>query len=208
MSARLRATGDLRPSVHADEARRALAQLDRRGFLRASALAAAAGLLPACRDAQYAPDPSRPLRVLDPRGYGVLTAAAMAVAGPELAALVRARAIDPAAAVDAFLVRSPDLAAPLATALLALEYAVFPFVPKLRPFTSLDEGGRAAVLRDLMTSRIDLKRILFNSVKSLSLLGIYSSREARDAIGYPLGDGAARAGVHDAMTYEVDLPTG
>ena len=63
-----------------------LAALDRRGFLRLVGLAAGAGLLPAgCRSAPeaYAPPPDLALRVLTPRGYAVLTAAAERVVGGE-----------------------------------------------------------------------------------------------------------------------------
>ncbi len=165
----------------AAQTRRDLAALDRRGFLRLAGLAAASGLLPACHDAPSGtgPPPGLALRHLTPRGYAVLNAAAGSVAGPRGAALVRSGAVDPGRAAEHFLAESPDVAGPLGQGLLVLEFAVWPFVPKLRPFTALDDDARRAVLAALMTSRLALGRQVFHGVRSVSLLAFYGAAGAQ-----------------------------
>ncbi len=186
---------------------RVCAALDRRAFLRGLGLAAGAGLLPTgCDDApgQFAPAPDQELLHLTPRSYAVLTAAAERIVGGRGADWIRSRQVDPGAHADAFLAAAPAFAPPLEQALLALEFAVFPLIGKLRPFTSLSEAGRDAVLSELAGSRLELKRMLFGGVRAISLLGFYSARETHALIGYPDPDQVGGATIRDAMTYPLD----
>ena len=191
----------------AREARAALDELDRRGFLRLVGGVASAALLPTgCggAPADYAPPPDLALEHLTPRTYAVLIAAAERIVGPGGGPLVRERRVDPGAAAEAFLASSPALAGTLRQALLVLEFGVPPLVAKWRPFTALDGPSRDAALDDLVASRLALKRTLFKGVKSISLLGFYGSPAGRARTGYPADLGAAE-GVEAAMTYDLEI---
>jgi len=199
---------------HEHELRRSLATLDRRGFLRLTGTAAAAGLLPVGCGA--APEPLRPppeleLAVLTPRTYATFQAAALRILGPEGRARVDSGAVPVARRADARLARLPGFARPVQQALLALEFGVWPLVPKLRPFTSLSEADRDTVLQELMVARWDLSRALFAGVRSFTWLAFYSAPESHGPIGYPGpfgGRGATIGGrgatIADAMTYDIE----
>lgn len=147
-------------------------ELDRRGFLRLLGVAASAGVLPlGCLSA--------------PRRRAVLEAALRRAVGPRGSALDASGALDLAAAAEAWLGRLGPVADALDGALLALEYGVWPLVPKLRPFSALDEADQDAVLADLRDSRWRVKRQLFAGVKSLAMLAYYSDPASHEAIGYP-----------------------
>jgi len=187
------------------EARAAFAALDRRGFLRLTAGLAAAGLLPTgCGAAppELAPGPGVRLEVLTPRSYAVLRAASLRLLGPRAAALVGAGAVDPAALADAWLAPLPALGAQLHQGLLLLELAPWPLLPKLRPFTRLDDAGRDAVLHDLFTAQSDWKRALFKGLKSFACLTFYSAPPSRAITRYPGPFGDARVTIADAMRYD------
>lgn len=183
-------------------AQRDLAALDRRGFLRLAGLAAGAGLLPAgCTDAPpgLAPPPDLALQWLSPRGYAVLTAATARVAGPGGAALIARGELQPGRSGERFLAESPHLAAPLGQALLVLEFGVWPLLGKLRPFTALDDAGRDAVLRELVTSRLALKRRLFGGIRSVALLCFYGALAEQRPPGFGLGAIPEDASIAAAM---------
>lgn len=185
----------------------ALARLDRRGFLRLTGAAAAAGVLPlGCGGvpAELAPPPGLALRVFDPRAYATFRAAAATVLGPAAAARAEAAGVDLAERADARLATVPAFAGPVRQALLALEFGVWPLVPKLRPFTALDAAARESVLRDLSTARWGLSRALFQGVRSFTWLAWYATPESHAAIAYPGPFGDRTASVHDAMTYDVE----
>jgi hypothetical protein len=110
----------------------------------------------------------------------------------------------PASRADAFLAGAPSLAAPLAEALLALEFAVWPLVGKLRPFTRLPPEAQDAVLAELAQSRFATQRRIFAGIRSIALLGFYASPEARALVGYPMGGGASTATIADAMAIPLD----
>jgi len=190
------------------ELQASLAVLDRRGFLRLTGLAAAAGLLPAgCGEAPAGlrPPPGLVLRVLTPRSYATFQAAALRILGPAGRALADAGAIDVAGRADGRLATLPAFAGLVQQALLALEFGVWPLVPKLRPFTALPEEGRDQVLRGLATARLDLSRALFRGVRSFTWLAYYSAIQSHAAIAYPGPFGGPGASVHDAMTYDPTL---
>jgi hypothetical protein len=177
-------------------------RLDRRAFLRAAGMAAAAGLLPSgCGEVPdvYAPGRGDALAMLRPRDYATLTAAAMRLVGPDGAELIRSRTIDVGRLADGFLARSPTLAGPLGQALVVLEFGVWPLVAKVRPFTSLPPASQDAVLADLVASRLALKRALFGGVRSLALSAFYASPAARGLSGYPGPFGLGAVTIADAM---------
>ncbi len=177
----------------------AAAALDRRAFLKATALIAGAGLLPAGCGGGTPPPPDVTLVVLTPRTYAVFNAAACTLIGPRGAALIEARMIDPAAAADAILARSPGLAGPLSQALLVLEFGIWPLVRKVRPFTSLTIGGQRAVVTDLAESGIELKRALYGGIRSLTMATFYASPTSRALTGYPGPFGMGDVTIADAM---------
>lgn len=167
----------------------AFARLDRRAFLRLAGTAAAVGILPvACREPV---PPGAALAVLAPRAYATFNAAAARIVGPRGAELIRAREVDPARAADAFAARNPAIGATLGAALALLEWAPWPLVPKLRPFTSLDGAAQDRVLDSLMRARIDLLRDVFKGVKSLAALTFYAHPATRALTGFPGPFGSA-----------------
>lgn len=183
----------------------ALARLDRRGFLRATGLVAAAGVLPAgCGGVPpaLAPPAELELAVLTPRSYATFRAASAALLGPAGARAAAQGGVDLAARADARLAATPAFAGLMQQALLALEFAVRPLVPKWRPFTALSEAGRRDVLSQLATARWDLSRALFQGVRSFTWLAWYAAPESHAAIHYPGPYGDGRVTVADAMTYE------
>jgi hypothetical protein len=130
--------------------------LARRTVLRAIGTGVAMGLLPTgCSGVPptLAPPPAQALVVLTPRTYAVFTAAAARLVGPRGAPLVLDRTIDVGTLADAWLARTPALAAPVGQALLLLELGVWPLLDKVFPFTALDGRAQDAVLEDCMTSR-------------------------------------------------------
>lgn len=195
------------PAGSEAELARTLAVLDRRGFLRATGAAAAAGLLPVgCRDvpAAWAPPADAALRVLTPRTWAAFQAASLRIVGPAGRARVRAAGVSLPARADARLARLPALAGMLQQALLVLELGVWPLIGKVRPFTALEDTGRDAVLAGLATARWDLRRALFQGVRSLTWLAWYAAPESHAVIGYPGPFGGPSASVADAMTYPVE----
>lgn len=174
--------------------------LRRRTFLRLTGIAVGLGLSPTgCGGVPETLAPARPLAVLTPRTYAVFTAAAMRLVGPAGTALIGDRTVDVGSLADAWLGRTPALAAPLGHGLVLLEFGVWPLVGKLRPFTSLDGAGQDAVLAECMTSRSDTKRALFRGVRSLAMLTFYGAPATRALTRFPgpFGDGTVT--IADAM---------
>jgi hypothetical protein len=176
--------------------------LERRTVLRLFGVVAAAGALPAgCTglpDA-FTPGQGAALRTLSARSYAVLTAAAQRIVGPAGAPLIASRTVDVGRLADAWLARTPVLAAPVAQALTLLEFGTWPLLGKVRPFTALDDAGRDRVLAECMTSRLEVKRSVFRGVRSLVLLAFYGHPASRAAIGYPGPFGSATVTIADAM---------
>src|SRR5690606_2934464 len=106
-------------------------------------------------------------------------------AGPRAAAAIAAGALDPAGAADAWVARRTSLRDALEQGLALLEWGVWPLLPKVRPFTSLDPAGQDRVVADLQRSRVDLKRDLYKGLKSLASLGVYAAPAARPLVGFP-----------------------
>lgn len=190
------------PARELDAFARAAGRIDRRGFLRGLGGAVALGALPTgCGDVapELLPPPGPALELLSPRACAVFTAAATRLMGPEPGALIRAGRIDAARAVDGFLARAPELAGPFEQGLWLLEFGVWPLLGKLRPFTALPVEARDAVLDELMRSRLDLKRLLFQGLKSLAAWSVYASPEGMRLAAYPGPWGDARVQIADAL---------
>jgi hypothetical protein len=188
--------------VHDAERELRAAGLERRTFLRLVGLAGAAGLLPAgCAGVSdgLAPPAATTLRVLQPRTYAVLSAAAMRLVGPRGASLVAARTVDVGTIADAFLARTPALAAPLGQALWLLELGVWPILAKVRPFTALGGEAQDAVLTECMTSRLDTKRSVFRGVRAIVMLAFYGAPASRALTGFPGPFGSATVTIAEAM---------
>lgn len=181
------------------ELARAALVLDRRAFLRLAGVAAAAGLVPAGCGGGQAPADGTTLALLSPRQYATLTAAAARLVGPRGAALIRDRTVDPAAAADALLARSPQVGALIAQALTVLEFGIWPLLPKLRPFTALDGDAQDAVLQDLMTSSMALKQALFGGVRGIVMGAFYGNAATQPLTHYPGPFGLGAITIADAM---------
>jgi hypothetical protein len=177
----------------------ALARIDRRAFLRLGGAAAAAGLLPVACGAG-APPPPIPLAVLTPRAYATFNAATRRIVGARGAALIERGEVDPAAAADDFAARNPAIAGALGSALAFLEWAPWPLVPKLRPFTSLDGPAQDRVLDALMRARIDVLRDVFKGVKSIAALCFYANPATRALTGFPGPFGTSAVPISAAMS--------
>jgi hypothetical protein len=179
--------------------RASLAGMDRRGFLRLAAGAAAAGLLPAgCAPGAGPPRGAR-LAVLSPRTWAVLDAAARRFVGPRGEALIAAGVLDPASLADGWLARLGHVGATFDAALWTVELAPWPLVPKLRPFTALAPAAQDDVLRGLRDARFALARQLFAALKTFSLLAFYAHPASHAAIAYPPPFGAGPVAIADAM---------
>ncbi len=183
-------------------AERALARLDRRGFLRLAGAAAALapGALGACAEGGG----KARAGVLAPREARVLRAAVAALAGPAAGARIAAGALDPAEVADRWLAALPDRAPALRGALWLLELGIWPLTPRLRPFTALAPAQREALLRGLRDSRFAWKRGLFRGLKAFCTLVYYAHPASWAAAGYPGPFGGPDgAGIDAAMRYDL-----
>jgi hypothetical protein len=109
----------------------------------------------------------------------------MRLVGPVLSEEIRIRTIDPASVADAWVARQPALGEALGQALVVLEWGVRPVLPKWRPFTALPGDRQDDVLASVATSRLDLLRDLYRSLKSLATLAVYTHPAARRSLGDP-----------------------
>ncbi|HTY16179.1 MAG TPA: hypothetical protein VMH82_00480 [Myxococcota bacterium] len=191
-----------------DPVAEALLAMDRRGFLRlaaATAVVASVGCRGRAIPDALAPPAGLELRVLSIRSYAAFQAAAMRLIGPVGAEATRSRRVDPAAAADAAVARLPELGATLQQGLWLLEFGVHPLVAKWLPFTALDPPEQDAVLENLMGSRWDVKRDLFQGLKSLAMLGYYADPGTWAALRAP--GPFDREGIALAMRYELEPET-
>ena len=78
----------------------------------------------------------------------------------------------------------PELVKPLPWLLQAVEWGPWLFDLSFARFTTLSDAEKDASLRGWMTSRLALRRLGFQALKNLSLLGWYSQEASWAAIGY------------------------
>jgi hypothetical protein len=185
----------------------ALSVLDRRAFLRLAGTVTAAGSWPlGCLPVknELGPPPEVELTQLTPRTYAVFQAAAGRLLGPGPSELIQRGVVNPARIADTWLARLPELAPALRAGLLVLEFAPFPFMRKLRPFTALGPSAQDTVLVDLMCSSTDWKRALFKGIKSFACLTFYSTAPSRALTGYPgpFGGREGAGAIAEAMEEE------
>jgi hypothetical protein len=179
--------------------------LDRRAFLKIAGYGAAAGLLPiGCGAAPtaLAPPDDLALEALSPRTYVTFGAAAARLVGPQGGRAIMAGSIQPARTAESWLRTLPGVAPLLQQALLVLEFAPFPLLAKLRPFTQLPGEAQDAALLELMGSRFAWKRAVFGGVRGFAMLAYYADPASRSLTGYPGPFGGPGATVEDAMRYE------
>ena len=181
----------------------AVAEFDRRTFLRVTLLATGMGAWSiGCASntpTWMTPPPDQPLQALSPRAYATLTAAGACIAGPRVAAEIVAGRLRPGPVADAWLARTPTLRDPLLQALTVLEFGVYPLMHKLRAFTSLTDTGRDTVLVGLRDGRLGLQRALFGGIRSMALLAVYLTPEAHALVDYPAPFGTDAVTIGDAM---------
>ena len=176
-----------------------------RGFLRLAGIAAAAGVLPGgCGGVPetLAPPADLSLLALRPREYATFTAAALRIVGPCGAERIRSRTVDVGRLADELLAGSPAVAGALSQALVVLEFGVWPLVAKLRRFTELSGQAQDAVLADLASSRLAVKRALYDGVRSLVLSAFYGAPQTRSLTGYPGPFGLGTVTVADGLAPE------
>ncbi len=169
----------------------------RRGFLRlASASASLASL--AC------------LRPLPASAVSAATTASVPFFDPGLREVLRhvvirmvdagdagAPAVDDVGALDTIdtLCRGldPELVSPLRIALRLVEWGPFVFDRRLSRFSQLSPERQDASLTGWMTSRFEVRRLVFYALRNLAMIGYYSQPQTWSSIDYrgPLlsGDG-------------------
>jgi hypothetical protein len=77
-----------------------------------------------------------------------------------------------------------ELVRPLPVLLRAVEWGPYVFELRFGRFTTLDDLAKDASLLGWMTSSIGLRRLGFQALKNLSMLGWYSQEASWPAIGY------------------------
>jgi hypothetical protein len=163
-------------------------ELSRRGFLALAGSSAALGALarlPAAALSTAAADAGSPAAFFSDYEAEILTQVVERIVDSGLpdAPLVRDTAA--VATIDR-LCRGldPELTGPLPTLLRAVEWGPYVFDWSFARFTELDAAGKDASLRGWMTSRLGLRRLGFQALKNLSLLGWYAQEASWTAIGY------------------------
>lgn len=182
-----------------------LSSLDRRAFLKLAGIGAALGVLPSgCGAAPpgLAPPTDLTLEALSPRTYVTFGAATARLVGPEAGRAIERGAIQPARTAESWLRTLPGVAPLLQQALLVLEFAPYPLVARLRPFTRLPGDAQDAVLDELMRSRFAWKRAVFGGVRGFAMLAYYSDPASRSLTRYPGPFGGPGATIEDAMRHE------
>jgi hypothetical protein len=160
--------------------------LSRRGFLRMSAALLALSRLRAMpAHAQAAVPADGALRVLSPRDARILGAVAERITfsgEPEMPRFGDTAALQ---TIDTALLQlPPDVPRQLSIALLLFEYGPPLFIGKPASFTGLTPQWQDLYLDGWEQSRFHTRRIGFQAVKNLSMLGYYAQDETWPAIHY------------------------
>lgn len=164
------------------------ARLSRRGFLAlagsGSALAALARL-PAAALAAPAAGSAPASAFFSAYEAEILTQVVERIVDSGLPDAPRVRESAAVATIDRLCAGlDPALTEPLPALLRAVEWGPYLFDWTFSRFTALDAAGKDASLRGWMTSRFALRRLGFQALKNLSLLGWYAQDESWPAIGY------------------------
>jgi hypothetical protein len=160
--------------------------LSRRRFLRMSAALLALSRLRAAPAAgQNAAPADAALRVLSARDARILSAVAGRITftgDPAMPPFSETAALP---TIDAALMQlSPDVTQQLSWALLLFEYGPPVFLGKLATFSSLSPEWQDLYLDGWAQSRFHTRRIAFQALKNLSMLGYYSQDATWPGIHY------------------------
>jgi hypothetical protein len=162
--------------------------LSRRSLLRWTAVSAS---LLAVSRLRFAPalaatsTPAAGLRVLTPQQAEILTAIVerMVYTGsPDLPAVGETRTME---TIDqALLQLDPTMQSQLSWLITLFQWGPPLFQCKLHRFTGLSAQDQDDYIRDWATSRVETRRIAFQALKNLSVLGYYSQDATWKAIHY------------------------
>jgi hypothetical protein len=161
--------------------------ISRRGFLQlagSGAALAALARLPALPALAAAPgDGAAAFFSADERE--ILTHVVERMVDSGLPGAPRVRDSGAVACIDRLcLALDPELVRPLPLLLRAVEWGPYLFELRFSRFTALPDDAKDASLRGWMTSSIGLRRLGFQALKNLSMLGWYSQEASWPAIGY------------------------
>jgi hypothetical protein len=160
----------------------------RRGFLRLATASASLGALAELRALPAAATCTAGEasgRFFNATETEILTQIAERMVDSGQAAAPRLRATGTIATIDRTCQQlDPALTRLLPTALQLVEYGPFLFDWTFRRFTQLGDTEKDASLAGWMTSRFELRRLVFKALRNLSSLGYYSQEESWPLIGY------------------------
>ncbi|MEO8601593.1 MAG: hypothetical protein ABI629_03350 [bacterium] len=162
--------------------------LGRRDFLRLTGFGA--GML-ALSHVRFAPAalaatiPASGLRVLTAGDARILAALAERITFTGDAAMPRFAGTDGLRTIDTALLQlPPDVPEQLSWALWLVEYGPPLCIGKPARFTGLDAGWQDIYLTDWAESRFQIRRLVFQAVKNLSMLGYYAQDATWPGIHY------------------------
>jgi hypothetical protein len=171
-----------------ESTRTPFADLSRRGFLRLTAASASLGALARLRAlpaAATSVSGEARERFFDAGQTEVLTQIAERMVDSGQAGAPPLRATRAIATIDRCCQQlDPSLTSPLPTALQLFEYGPFFFDWTFRRFTQLSDVEKDRSLSGWMTSRFELRRLAFQALRNLSILGYYSQPESWPLLGY------------------------
>ena len=163
-------------------------RLSRRGFLSlagSGAALAALGRIPASAAPAAVSGAAAAAAFFTPDEAEILTQVVERMVDSGLPDAPRVRDSGAVASIDRLcLALDPELVRPLPTLLLAVEWGPYLFDWSFARFTSLADEAKDASLRGWMTSGFALRRLGFQALKNLSMLGWYSQEASWRAIGY------------------------
>ena len=159
--------------------------ISRRGFLALSgsgAALAALGRLPATAAAAAAADAPA---FFSPDESDILAAVVERMVDTGLPDVPRVRDTGAVATIDRLCSSlDPALTQPLPLLMRAVDWSPYVFDWRFARFRELDDAGKDASLRGWMTSSLALRRLAFQALKNLSMLGWYSQDASWASIGY------------------------
>jgi hypothetical protein len=158
--------------------------ISRRGFLALSgsgAALAALGRLPALPALGAADAPA----FFSPDESDILAAVVERMVDTGLPDVPRVRDTGAIATIDRLCsALDPALTQPLPILMRGVDWGPYVFDWRFARFRELDDAGKDASLRGWMTSSLALRRLAFQALKNLSMLGWYSQDASWASIGY------------------------
>lgn len=162
-------------------------RVNRRAFLGLAGFSA--GMLALARlravPAAFAAPAGDGLRVLSPDDARILTAIAERMTWTGDAAMPRFSATDGLRTIDTALLQAPpDVASQLSWALWLFEYAPPVLIGKPSRYTRLAPEWQDVYLADWADSGLQTRRMIFQALKNLSMLGYYTQDATWSGIHY------------------------